>query len=306
MLILITLNNTALGVLMLVISIVGIVGNICGIIVFGKPRSSQRNFYSFMFYLAIFDLVYILTGFVLFILPHFSHAYMNEGPWYYIVPWAIPIGQISLTCSVYFTTMITIERYLTVCHPFYMISRNLSSTPVSAGIILFATLYNLPKFFETSTTYELCRANQTYMNDISEVIFSSENCEYHFQIQKILNFLTFKVDSNDSARDLAEFKNRSFSMDRYEIQASSLRFNSLYVQVYTIYSNFIVNGVTPFMFVIILNVLIVVDLQRIEVDLSSEGHELGKLHIHFMSFDKYNYIIYKFYLLKNYGLFKEF
>ena len=123
---------------MLIISIVGVFGNISGIISFGKTKSSQKIFYSFMFYLAIFDLIYIIVGLLLFVFPHLSVSYITSGPWYYIVPWAIPIGQISMTGSVYFTTGITIERYLTVCHPFFMFSRNLSSKKISFGIIMFS------------------------------------------------------------------------------------------------------------------------------------------------------------------------
>ena len=260
---------------MSIISIVGIFGNIAGIIIFGKPRSSQKMFYSLMFHLAIFDLVYIIVGVLLFTLPHLSADYANKGPWYYIVPCAIPIGQISMTGSVYFTTGITIERYLTVCHPFFMFSRNLSTKPISIGIILFSIVYNLPKFFEMSTSYELCHYNETYTQNIQTKIFTSEPCEILFQFRNSVANVTYEHDLNFTAVENYHFKNSSTSLHRYGIYPSDLRFNSVYVQVYTIYTNFIVNGVVPFLLVIILNILIVASLQNTSMTLSPDRQQPG-------------------------------
>ena len=103
---------------MLVVCIAGLIGNASAILVFGKPKRTQKNFYTFMFYLAIFDLIYVIVALWLFVLPQFSivQSLMIGGHWYYIVPFAVPIGQISMTGSVYFTAVITFERYLTVCN----------------------------------------------------------------------------------------------------------------------------------------------------------------------------------------------
>ena len=59
-------------------------------------------------------------------------------------------------------------------------------------------------------------------------------------------------------------------MHSYGIEASDLRFNSVYVQAYTVYSNLFINGIIPFLLVIILNVLIVVDLQKTDLNSSPE------------------------------------
>jgi hypothetical protein len=56
--------------------------------------------------------------------------------------------QIALTGSIYSTLAITVERYLTVCHPFYTVSHRWSATHYVAPIVTFSFLYNLPKFFE--------------------------------------------------------------------------------------------------------------------------------------------------------------
>ena len=103
---------------MSIVCAAGLIGNIAAIFDFSKSRKFQKNFYTFMLYLQLFDLVYIIVSVLIFVMPKISISYRLDGPWHYIVPWAIPFGQISLTGSVYFTMIITIERYLTVCKPF--------------------------------------------------------------------------------------------------------------------------------------------------------------------------------------------
>ena len=255
---------------MLIVCIAGLFGNSAAIIVFGKPKQTQRNFYTFMFYLAVFDLVYVIIAILLFSLPELTTSYIKDGPWYYIVPWGVPIGQICMTGSVYFTTVITIERYLTVCHPFYMVSRNLSARPISIGIILFSILYNFPKFFEMSTTHTLCYYNQTYALGIRTVAFTSKDCEYHYNTQNSWRNFPFELASKNGSNGNTFRGNSSMLMHSYGIEASDLRFNSVYVQAYTVYSNLFINGIIPFLLVIILNVLIVVDLQKTDLNSSPE------------------------------------
>ena len=265
-----------------IICIAGLFGNIAAMIAFGKPKRSQKNFFTFMFYLALFDFVYIIAAILLFILPHLSDSYVNDGPWYYIVPSAIPVGQISMTGSVHFTTAITVERYLTVCHPFYMVSRNLSAKPISVGIMLFSFLYNLPKFFEMSTTYELCHYNQTSHQGIHTMILSSQDCEAQFYLRQKINSFPYEPDSNANLTVAYNMENTSISLDGYGIQPSNLRFNSIYVQVYTVYSNLLVNGAVPFVLVIVLNILIVANLQDTKLTSPPERRREGKKMLPFM------------------------
>ena len=257
---------------MLVVCIAGLIGNLSAILVFGKPKRAQKNFYTFMFYLAIFDLIYVIIALWLFVLPQFSitKSLMVGGQWYYIVPIAVPIGQISMTGSVYFTAAITFERYLTVCHPFYMVSRKLSAKPISFGIILFAILYNLPRFFEMSTVHNICYYNQSYTTQIRMVTFNSEICEHQFYAKLNWSTFPFETISNDESNGYYGHSNSSMSLHTYGIEASDLRFNGAYVQAYTIYSNLLINGLIPFFLVIILNVWIVVELQKTDLTLVPE------------------------------------
>ena len=65
---------------MLLVCTFGLVGNIAGIITFGRPRLLQKNFYDFMFYLSIFDLIYVIVSLFVFVFPHFSNYYRDNGP----------------------------------------------------------------------------------------------------------------------------------------------------------------------------------------------------------------------------------
>ena len=89
---------------MLFVCIAGLIGNIAAIFSFSKQRKrSQKNFYTFMLYLAVYDLLYILVSIFVFVLPQFSSYYKDNGPWMYVLPWGIPIGQVSMTGGIYFT-----------------------------------------------------------------------------------------------------------------------------------------------------------------------------------------------------------
>ena len=266
--------------MMLIVCIAGLFGNIAAILVFGKPHRLQKNFYSFMFYLSFFDLTYTIVCLLVFVFPQLSNFYKHDGPWHYVVPWAIPIGQISMTGSVYFTMVITIERYLTVCHPFYMFSRNWHSRPIVIGIIIFAVAYNIPKFLEISTKYEYCTFTKTFSEELNVFKFSSEPCEVEIRSRIPISETRYSKDRNDTLIDDQNFdKNQTLTVELYTIQASEMRLNSLYVQIYAVYLNFFINGVGPFTVIILLNLLILNQLQKSELYLSPSRQHRGRKEI---------------------------
>ena len=67
------------------------------------PRMLQGNFLNFF-------QAYIIFMILIFSLSQFSQGYLTSGVYFYLMPWALPIAQISLTGSIYFTVAITIER----------------------------------------------------------------------------------------------------------------------------------------------------------------------------------------------------
>ena len=106
------------GIFLLIIGILGIIGNVMAIVVFAR-HTLQKNFHALMLSLSAFDLIYITASILIFSIPQFSDNYKDSGVYYYVLPWVLPMAQVGLTGSIYFTMAITVERYVTVCHPFY-------------------------------------------------------------------------------------------------------------------------------------------------------------------------------------------
>ena len=67
--------------------------------------------------------------------------------------------------SIYTTTAISFERYITVCYPFFKISHNWSPRRYIVPILIFSASYNLPKFFELSV-----HEGNTIDNDIHDLL----------------------------------------------------------------------------------------------------------------------------------------
>eukprot|EP00093_Oithona_nana_P015158 15158.XXX_1229320_1231616_1 [CDS] Oithona nana genome sequencing. len=143
-------DTTALiveGIFLLIIGIFGIIGNVVAIVVFARQHL-QKSFHALMLSLSAFDLVYITASILIFSIPQFSDNYKESGIYFYILPWVLPMAQVGLTGSIYFTMAITVERYVTVCHPFYRVSHSWPAKTLVLPLVAFAILYNTPKFFE--------------------------------------------------------------------------------------------------------------------------------------------------------------
>ena len=218
------------GVLLLIVGIIGICGNIAAIVVFGRRRRNQRNFHALMLSLAIIDLTYIIASLLLFSIPQFSEEYQNEA-YMYILPWALPIAQSCLTGSIYFTMAITVERYMAVCHPFYRVTHAWPAKVFIIPITLFSVIYNIPKFFELETMI----AHYTIDSNGTYIIF-------HNQTQ--MDAFNGTVETGVTVRPMA------------------LRLNKYYFTIYCTWMNLILMGLGPFLLLITLNVLILIQLME--------------------------------------------
>ena len=113
-------------ILLVITGLFGLIGNLTTIIFFTKSRQKNLRFHWLMIALAIYDTVYLLFCIIVFAVPGLSENYKKEGYHFYVVPKAVPIIQIALTGSVYCTVAISLERYLTVCRPFYIAAQHWS------------------------------------------------------------------------------------------------------------------------------------------------------------------------------------
>ena len=167
-------------VLMIIVGVFGLIGNTMSIIMFSRLKKKQLKFHRLMILLSIFDTAYILLNILVFVVPGISDEYKNKGYHYLFAPTVMPITQIALTGSVYCTIAISIERYLTVCHPFYTASKNWSAKRYIFPIILFSVIYNLPRFFELR--WSLLGRSQIING---EEVISYENAIYEIELTEL-------------------------------------------------------------------------------------------------------------------------
>ena len=136
-------------VLLGIIGSLGVLGNTAAIIMFSK-KQDKVNFHRILTMLIIFDNCLILFNIIIFIFPHLDTDYRMKT-YASVATMIIPLAQISVTGSVYSTVVISIERYMISCKPFFVVSHKWSAKRYTIPTIIFSVIYNFPKFFELKT-----------------------------------------------------------------------------------------------------------------------------------------------------------
>ena len=139
----------------MIIGTFGIIGNVLAIVMFSRQLLQQKSFYGLMLSLAAFDLLYITTSFFVYGIPPHSDEYKSSAIHKCSLPWIRSLTKIAMTGNIYFTMAITIERYVTVCHPFYRVSHSWPTKRLVLFLVVFAILYNIPTFFELKVNNDL-------------------------------------------------------------------------------------------------------------------------------------------------------
>lgn len=163
----ISLSFWANGVGMLLIIIVGVFGNITSIkILFRKEMRSPVNY--ILVALAFADLIMIITMMLLnsLITIYPYTGYLKD---YYYIAFPIisiiayPIGTIAHTASIYMTLLISIERYIAVCHPLKAKALCTKNRAKATVLIVFflSGIYNIPRFYE-NMLLEKTDGSETY------------------------------------------------------------------------------------------------------------------------------------------------
>ncbi|NP_001037007.1 FMRFamide receptor-like [Bombyx mandarina] len=142
------------GVLLNAIGAAGLLGNALSVVVLSRPQM-RSSINCLLVGLAACDTVLILTSVLLFGLTA-VYPYTGRLRYYYyhvcphITPYAYPIANAAQTMSVYLTLIVTVERWVAVCHPFRAKSLCTSSRArwYVLGTAAFALAYNAPKFLE--------------------------------------------------------------------------------------------------------------------------------------------------------------
>jgi len=152
------------GYVTIVLASLGVLANILAISVFSN-KTFKSNFNNLLIALAVFDLLFLLVCITESIRRSFEDRQANSNTLsglatqihHHLFPYFLyPLHNILLTCGIFMTISISIERYLAIFHP--LVYRNRSySWNLSCHILPvlgLAVLINAPKFFESEVVYD--------------------------------------------------------------------------------------------------------------------------------------------------------
>ncbi|CBA11610.1 G-protein coupled receptors family 1 profile domain-containing protein [Caenorhabditis elegans] len=135
------------------IAIFGFITNVINVIVFCDPEMRCSLVNHFLLVLSISDLVLLVCNFFMLIFPviaSMSNSYLLHDYYPVFLWFAYPVGLSTQTCGVYLTVLVSVHRYLGVCHPFRA-KRWVSGKPVKwaiIGSIIFSIVINLHTWLE--------------------------------------------------------------------------------------------------------------------------------------------------------------
>ena len=151
--------------------VLGVIGNIVSFTVLLKEPKNNKSATPFLLRtLAVADTLVLLMALPVYALP-MVYPYMQNAGFYQIyhgaypnlLPYLWPIYQVPYTATIYVTVLVTINRYMAVCKP-HNTARYCSlqaSHRQVLYIVLFAVVYNIPRFFEFEKKEVCSGVNQT-------------------------------------------------------------------------------------------------------------------------------------------------
>ena len=132
------------GVTLLVIGIIGLIGNLLSLLVLCRAEFRGVVFYNIMIELICFDTIYILSNSVIS-----AYDSMVCQVKYDMSVQALlqPISYIGLLGSIYSTIAVSVERYFCICSP-YNNMNNRKTWVYIVFVMAIAITYNIPRFIE--------------------------------------------------------------------------------------------------------------------------------------------------------------
>ncbi|CAH1777066.1 unnamed protein product, partial [Owenia fusiformis] len=136
-------------------------GNIISFIVLHKKEPATTNI--LLQGLAITDTLYLWSALFSRLLPSIYRYTndLNDEFWLEIRPYSVPIASTALTASNWMVVVVTIDRYIYICHPLkaerWCTFHRARLAPIF--VWLFAIIYTFPRFFELTIAWkkDFCR-----------------------------------------------------------------------------------------------------------------------------------------------------
>ena len=141
------------GIVVIAISVIGIILNICGICLISKRLSKQNTFNHLLMFLFLVDMIYLILS-ILYVM-QIKLLVTNYALNLMFPKFIFPMCHVFLTLSVFMTLGIAYERSVAVSRPLHrrkqMLSRRFRQTSLAKcilSIVFYSILFNIPKFFE--------------------------------------------------------------------------------------------------------------------------------------------------------------
>jgi len=159
----------------IIIAIIGVIANSLAICVFAR-RSFRSNFNDLLIALALFDLIFLVIMITESVRNNFEPRFGDSSSisglltqlHHHLFPYLLfPLMNILLTCSVYMTVSISVERYLAIFYPLVYKARQGSAARSQSWhilpVIILAIIINIPTF--------LCSKVEVVTQDLLEERF---------------------------------------------------------------------------------------------------------------------------------------
>ena len=226
------------GLLLPSIALMGVLGNFCGIVCFGKK--CNQTYYALMVALAMSDLGTIVSFVLYYSLPLIYHP--NEGSEELlnvsIHGWMYPVLYFFQLTGIYLTISLCFERYQAICRPLSHRFQRTSAYTYIVPTVLGSFAYNLPMIFEKKVDSEI----------FEKWLVNSTNMTY------------------------------CGNTTLYETKPTSLGKSSVYFQVYHTALKLVIKSVIPYICLISLNVCVVKTLYSAKYSVIIDKNSSGSIN----------------------------
>ena len=147
--------------------VVGVIGNSFAFVVFWKESIKSSALFLYQC-LSLIDSALLLTVFPLYSMESFvDYTGWLQGYWAihpYVLVYLLPLALTSQTATIWVTVLVAVNRYSAICLPLRA-SRWCTASKAKkqlAFVLLFAVLFNIPKFIEYRVEYVTYDNGTTY------------------------------------------------------------------------------------------------------------------------------------------------